>query len=64
MITCLHFSVVMSSWCVITLDIDLIGAKSMPIITLDNAMWVAATWSQPPGAAHKSTHIREFSRKW
>jgi hypothetical protein len=34
----------------------LMGARSTPTIVELIGMYFAATWSQPPGAAHRSMH--------
>lgn len=58
-----HCGVVMSSWCVMTPRMGLIGIKSTPMIVEPDGMYLAAICSQPPGAAHRSTRTFALARK-
>lgn len=47
----------------IQLGILLIGSKSIPIIMLEDGMYLEATCIQPPGAAQRSTKTLAFYKK-
>lgn len=60
-----HCGVVMSSVCVMTPRMGLMGIRSTPMIVDPLGMYLAATCSHPPGAAHRSmTHPADARKSY